>query len=122
MAITINKAMPAISVISLILAFCHFTYFFNEATSFDEDDKDYWKFQYYSDTSSLIQHNVEIYVDLFLLWLLYRFMKPQKNLQDGRTEASVLLFSHDGKRAQEILLDSYTKDDEQRKVESRERN
>ena len=87
-------------------------YFYNEATSFDEDDKDYWKFQYYSDTSSLIQHNVEIYVDLFLLWLLYRFMKPQKNLQDGRTEASVLLFSHDGKRAQEILLDSYTKDDE----------
>ena len=66
--------------------------------------------------------NTDLYVDLFLLWLLYRFMKPQKNLQDGRTEASVLLFAHDGKRAQEILLVSCREDDEQIKVESFERN
>ena len=49
-------------------------------------------------------------------------MKPQTNLQDGRTEASVLLFAHDGKEAQVILLRSYTEDNEQRKVELLERN
>ena len=49
-------------------------------------------------------------------------MKPQTNLQDGRTEASVLLFAHDGKEAQEILLRSYTGDDEKRKIELLQRN
>ena len=49
-------------------------------------------------------------------------MKPQKNLHDGRTEASVLLFAHDGKKAQKILLSSYTEDDEQRKVQLLENN
>ena len=70
----------------------------------------------------LVKLNLEFYVDLFLLWLLYRFMKPQKNSQDGRTEASVLLFAHDGKRAQEILFGSQTSDGEQKKVESFQRN
>ena len=70
----------------------------------------------------MVQLNAEFYVDLFLLWLLYRFMKPQANLKDGRTEASVLLFAHDGKRAQVTLLRSYTGNDEQTKRELLERN
>ena len=41
----------------------------------------------------------DLYVDLFLLWLLHRFMKPQKVLSDGRTEASAILFAHDAKAA-----------------------
>ena len=56
------------------------------------------------------------------MWLLYRFTRPQNSLQDGRTEASALLFAHDGKRAQEILVGSYTGDDEQRKVKAIEKN
>ena len=52
--------------------------------------------------------SAEIYVDLFLLWLLYRFMKPQNILKDGRTEASALLFAHDGREAQKMLFDWYT--------------
>ena len=65
----------------------------------------------------LVKLSTEFYVDLFLLWLLYRFMKPQSSLKDGRTETSVLLFAHDSKRAQEVLLGSYNADDEQRKVD-----
>ena len=37
----------------------------------------------------------EVYVDLFLIYLLYKFMNPQRALDDGRNEASVLIFSHD---------------------------
>ena len=74
--------------------------------SFLRNDKEYLKYKYYYYVTDLVELNVDLYVDLFLLWLLYRFMKPQKNSQDGRTEASVLLFAHDGKRAQEILFGS----------------
>ena len=53
------------------------------------------RYAYYDAVDILVQKFIEIYVDLFLLWLLYRFMKPQKMLKDGRTEASALLFAHD---------------------------
>ena len=33
-------------------------------------------YTYYNYVSLLVQLNTEFYVDLFLLWLLYRFMKP----------------------------------------------
>ena len=85
---------------------------YKKSNSFQEDDKNYWKYQYIYMVIGLVKLNTEFYVDLFLLWLLYRFMKPQKNLLDGRTEASVLLFAHDGKKAQEILLGQYTGDRE----------
>ena len=48
-------------------------------------------------------------------------MKPQNILQDGKTEASALLFAHDNKRSQEILLDSYTHDEEKRQGDLLER-
>ena len=41
-------------------------------------------------------------------------MKPKKILLDGRTEASALLFAHDGRKAQLVLLRSYSEDDEKR--------
>ena len=56
--------------------------------------------------------NSDFFVDLFLLWLLYRFMKPQRVHVDGKTEASALLFAHDGKEAQKLLLNWFTGDDE----------
>ena len=101
-------------ILTIVIALNAVSY--EKAYSSQEDDKNYWKLKFYSTLSALVQLNAEFYVDLFLLWLLYRFMKPQKNLHDGRTEASVLLFAHDGKKAQKILLSSYTEDDEQRKV------
>ena len=47
-----------------------------------------------------------IYVDLFLLWLLYRFMRPQRIDNDGLTEASTLLFAHDVTNAEKIIFES----------------
>ena len=41
-------------------------------------------------------------------------MKLKNILQDGRTEASALLFAHDGKMAQELLFRSYSEDEEKR--------
>jgi len=49
-------------------------------------------------------------------------MKPQKILNDGRTEASALLFAHDGQKAKTMLLDSYTEEEENRKHESLRRS
>ena len=61
-------------ILTIIIAL--YAIFINKANSFDEDDKDYWKYQFYKDASDLANLNVEFYVDLFLLWLLHRFMKP----------------------------------------------
>ena len=74
----------------------------------------YYRYWYYNRVATLANLNFEFYVDLFLLWLLYRFMKPEIVLQDGRTEASVLLFAHDGKRATEVLRYTYTEVEETR--------
>ena len=57
-----------------------------------------------------------MYVDLFLLWILYKFMKPQRELKDGRTEASVLLFAHDAAAAERSLLDSFIQEYGERKA------
>ena len=48
-------------------------------------------------------------------------MKPNKILQDGKTEASALLFAHDNQRAQQILLDSHTEQEELRQSEKLEK-
>ena len=69
---------------------------------------DQYRYEYYTHVALLVNNCTEYYVDLFLLWLLYRFMKPQNTLQDGRTEASVLLFAQDSGEAQMTLLNWYT--------------
>ena len=58
------------------------------------------RYLYYTKFAKLASDFVEIYVNLFLLWLLYRFMKPQRALGSGATEASVLLFAHDPAKAE----------------------
>lgn len=66
---------------------------------------------------SLISLLIEIQGDIFLLWLLYKFMKPQRIITADKTEASALLFAHDAKSAQESLLDQYKEEHEQRRAE-----
>ena len=45
-----------------------------EESSDLEYDKE--KFEYYDDIAEFINDIIGVYVDLFLLWLLYRFMRP----------------------------------------------
>ena len=56
--------------------------------------QDFQKFDYYAVFTQLVSVCFDIYVDLFLLWLLYKFMRPQIILSDGKTQASTLLFAH----------------------------
>ena len=42
--------------------------------SFDGKEGDPEKYNYYRTVAKLVKLNIEFYVDLFLLWLLYRFM------------------------------------------------
>ena len=78
--------------------------YYHKAESVPYGSKQYWTFYYYQMLTELGSEFVDIYVDLFLLWLLYRFMKPQKILEDGRTEANALLFAHDAESAEQSLL------------------
>ena len=43
---------------------------------------------------ALVYACFDIYVDLFLLWLLYRFIRPQPVLKDSKNEAPTLLISY----------------------------
>ena len=51
-------------------------------------------YDFYAVLTQLISAFIDFYVDLFLLWLLYKFMRPHIILNDGKTEASALMFSH----------------------------
>ena len=48
-------------------------------------------------------------------------MKPQKVLLDGKTEASTLLFVHDGKRARNLLLEQHREEEELRQSQTLEK-
>ena len=69
---------------------------------------------YYLGLSNLVNSSIEVYVNLFLLWLLYRFMKPHRFLDGGKTETSTLLFAHDVERAQKSLLEGFIEESEDR--------
>ena len=71
--------------------------------------------EYYYALTVPISDFVDIYVNLFLLWLLYKFMKPQKMLASGRTVASTVVFAHDHIRAESSLLDSMIDNERERK-------
>ena len=43
---------------------------------FSDLEYDKEKFEYYDDITEFISDIIGMYVDLFLLWLLYRFMRP----------------------------------------------
>ena len=85
--------------------------------TFDDNSLDYQRYDFYHMVSRIVALFIEFYVDLFMLWLLYRFMKPQKIVVNDRTEASALLFAHDGKRAKKILLEWCTDKEELRQRE-----
>ena len=89
------------NLLILVLALiCSSVFSIKYLASFDEGGEDLYRYFYYFLVDNLAQLIIEFYVDLFFLWLLYRFVRPQKFLEDGRTEASALLFAHNGKEAQ----------------------
>ena len=65
----------------------------------------------------LVATVVDLYVDLFLLWLLYRFMRPQRIHEDGISEASVLLFAHDESYAKSSLVETFIEESKNRAAE-----
>ena len=64
------------------------------------------KFEYYDNLLQLAYDLMDVYVDLFLLWLLYRFMKPQETLRNGNSISSTTLFAHDHEAAGQNLKHS----------------
>ena len=60
--------------------------------NFADTEKDSLQSTFHMFLSDLGFSIVDIYVDLFLLWLLSKFMKPKKILEDGRSETVAILF------------------------------
>ena len=59
---------------------------------------DYNTLGVYRDAFQLVSTCVDFYVDLFLLWLLYRFMRPDRGdirFRKASSFSSALLFAHD---------------------------
>ena len=63
---------------------------------------------YYIQVAWLVALFAVFYTDCFLLWLLYRFMRPQETLISGNTIASATLFAHDPSLATENLKIAYS--------------
>ena len=78
-----------------------------ESTKTEEEEA---KYRYYYSLTMPLADIFDIYVNIFLLWLLYKFMKPQEILEGGRTVASTLIFVHDHNKAGDDLLDSLMQD------------
>ena len=47
-----------------------------------------------------------MYVDMFLLYLLFKFTKPHQKLLDGRSIASAVLFAHDHDSARDLIIEN----------------
>ena len=45
-------------------------------------------------------------------------MRPQTILKNGKTEASAILFAHDGKEAKKILIEWHTEEEEKRQSDN----
>ena len=100
------------NLILLILILTLTNVYLNKAnTSFNGDKEVFWKYYFYYAITTIASMTVEFYVDLFLLFLLYRFMRPKKVLKNGMTEACALFFAHDSKRAKQMFLDWNTEED-----------
>ena len=84
--------------VTALVAFCIFKW------NFADNHEDRKQFKYYLAVANLVKLNSEYYVDLFLLWLLYRFMKPKYVFKDGISAESAILFAHDSKNATELLF------------------
>ena len=94
-----------------------------------EDSEDHWKYFYFYYLAKITAYFVGIYMDLFLLWLLYKFMKVQITMRDTEDEAlnhletsttshstRVSLFAHDATSAATSLLNSFKEDREIKKA------
>ena len=55
----------------------------------------------------LVSTIFNIYVDSFLLYLLYKFLKPSRITDDGKTEAQVILFALNDNKAQSNVLKTF---------------
>ena len=70
-------------------------FYIEKSSPLEVDGKNQYDFYYI--VTIFISDLVDTYVDLFLLWLLYRFMQPQQILTDGRTVATAIIFARDRK-------------------------
>ena len=79
----------------LVTVLALYASFYHKRIKSEKDSEVFWQYHYYETLADITSIFIEIYVDLFLLWLLYRFMRPQNILDSQSLEISALLFVHD---------------------------
>ena len=75
------------------------------AQQYEEKSEDWYRYLYYLEIMECAFHAVQFYVDLFLLFLLYRFTRTQKTVKAGLTEAQALLLDITTKNDKKINTD-----------------
>ena len=83
----------------------------------DKSELEEKQLMYKMGINRFVKDLVDYYVDLFLLWLLYRFMRPQQILNDGNTVANALIFTHDSNSAGKRLLESFKQKHDESKAQ-----
>ena len=76
-------AWHLINLFLLVASTTLYATFYYKQSSVKYESADYFRYSYYEMIAKLAKLNTDYYVNLFLLWLLYRFMKPEKKLKDG---------------------------------------
>ena len=66
----------------------------------------------------IFYHFVSFIGDMFLVYLLYKFSRPQEKRQDGRTAASAALLAHNPNPASDAIEHPAETMSEQRKGEA----
>ena len=93
--ITWHIANLFIEVVALTLVAIFYVYDDIESTA---------KADYYWIMTAKSQQQVNYYVDAFLLWLLYRFIRPTESSEQSNGKANALILVHDSERANNSLL------------------
>ena len=100
------------------LIVCHFVFLilntgilitratFTYKYTYADTDLDNQKYKYYFTISNCFCDIIDIFTDLFLLWMLYKFIKPKTSDHGSFTNVTAILFVHNQNTAGEILRES----------------
>ena len=95
-----NVHLVAWHVVNVILMIAITVILYVYGLKYENADTEQRQAAYYDFfVAGLVSSCTKMYVDLFLLYLLYKFTRPQRKLMDGRTVASAVLFAHDHSKA-----------------------
>ena len=97
---------------SILIARAIFAY----KSTYAETDLDNQKFKFHFTVSNCLCDIIDIFTDLFLLWMLYKFIKPKDSNTENYNNITAVLFVQNQHTAEEILKESFIERHDQQKA------